>query len=177
MRQSTQPNPVDKISTFDKIEEQNCYFVTSTLKLIVMSLCTFGWYEVYWFFKNWILIRQRGRKCYPIGRAILTPFFCYSCFHEIQKSARSCNLKLKFPIVIIAISYFVSSTLFLLPDLYSYLSYLSPLPLIQVNRVARAVNKCRSPNFINNKFTKWDWLTVILGSGLTFTVIISNSIK
>jgi hypothetical protein len=34
-------------------------FTASTFKLVLMSLCTFGLYEVYWFYKNWVCIKKR----------------------------------------------------------------------------------------------------------------------
>ena len=39
------------------------FFTTSPLKLIVMSICTMGIYDLYWFYKNWKLVRERtGQK-------------------------------------------------------------------------------------------------------------------
>jgi len=35
------------------------YFAVSPLKLVVMSICTMGIYELYWFYKNWVLIKER----------------------------------------------------------------------------------------------------------------------
>ncbi len=35
------------------------FFPASRTKLLVMSLCTFGLYEYYWFYKNWKLVRDR----------------------------------------------------------------------------------------------------------------------
>ncbi len=37
------------------------FFTTSTLKLTLMSICTFGIYELYWFYKNWVLIKEGTR--------------------------------------------------------------------------------------------------------------------
>jgi len=35
------------------------FFTTSTLKFVVMSICTFGLYELYWFYKNWVQVKAR----------------------------------------------------------------------------------------------------------------------
>jgi len=32
------------------------FFTPSTLKFVLMSVCTFGIYELYWFYKNWTLM-------------------------------------------------------------------------------------------------------------------------
>ena len=41
----------------DEIESP-IFFPVSTLKLILMSIVTFGSYEIYWFYKNWKLLNQ-----------------------------------------------------------------------------------------------------------------------
>ena len=35
------------------------FFAVSLLKLTVLSLCTFGVYELFWFYRNWRLIKLR----------------------------------------------------------------------------------------------------------------------
>ena len=42
-------------------KEQPSCFSVSLLKLTVMSIVTFGIYELYWFYKNWNLINQREK--------------------------------------------------------------------------------------------------------------------
>jgi hypothetical protein len=42
-------------------DSQAPYFAVSLLKLTVMSVCTFGIYELYWFYKNWRLIMEREK--------------------------------------------------------------------------------------------------------------------
>ena len=34
------------------------YFAVSPLKLVVMSVCTMGGYELYWFYRNWVLVKN-----------------------------------------------------------------------------------------------------------------------
>jgi len=70
------------------------YFPVSKLKLILMSLCTLGLYELYWFYKNWKLIKTRtGQNQSPFWRAFFSIIFCYQLFKHIQVSADSkgCN--------------------------------------------------------------------------------------
>lgn len=35
---------------------QPYYVAVSSTKLVVMSLCTFSLYELYWFYENWVLV-------------------------------------------------------------------------------------------------------------------------
>ena len=51
---------------------QPAFFAVSPLKLIVMSTATLGIYELYWFYKNWKLIKQRTESnIMPFWRAFL----------------------------------------------------------------------------------------------------------
>src|SRR5215471_12386752 len=61
------------------------FFPASMTKVLVLSLCTLGFYEYYWFYKNWRLIRDRGEDVSPVWRTIFTLFFCYSLFDRVRK--------------------------------------------------------------------------------------------
>ncbi|HEY8086152.1 MAG TPA: hypothetical protein VIE69_11195, partial [Methylophilaceae bacterium] len=65
------------------------YFTVSTRKLILMCLCTFSLYEIYWFYKNWTAIKQhyKGSKIMPAARSLFAPIWAYSCFKQIKNSA------------------------------------------------------------------------------------------
>ena len=70
------------------------FFPVSPLKLIVLSVCTFGFYEFYWFYRNWCLIKERedslsmrigfrSLNMWPFWRALFSVLFCYSCFGNV----------------------------------------------------------------------------------------------
>ena len=72
---------------------QPIFFPVSSLKLVVMCIVTFGIYEVYWFYKNWKLIKQRtASDIMPFWRAFFAVLFCYSCFKRIEEAATSRGL-------------------------------------------------------------------------------------
>ena len=51
---------------------------------------TLGIYELYWFYKNWKLIKQRTESnIMPFWRAFFGVIFCYSCFREVKEVATS----------------------------------------------------------------------------------------
>ena len=78
------------------------YFPVSPLKLIVLSVCTFGLYKFYWFYKNWCLIKERESSLsmqigfrdsgiMPFWRALFTVLYCYHAsrtFGQQHKSVR-----------------------------------------------------------------------------------------
>jgi hypothetical protein len=39
-----------------------CFFAVSPLKLVVLSVCTLGFYQVYWFYKHWVLTPDHDKN-------------------------------------------------------------------------------------------------------------------
>ena len=64
---------------------QTPFFAVSLLKLAVLSTCTCGLYELYWFWRNWNRIRVNGEpEITPSLRAFFGIFYCYPCFIRIK---------------------------------------------------------------------------------------------
>ncbi|GLK89372.1 MFS transporter permease [Pseudomonas turukhanskensis] len=62
------------------------FFVTSTRKLCVLYLCTFGYYTLYWSFKQWFSQRRSaGYKVLPAARGLFYIFFVHSLSALISK--------------------------------------------------------------------------------------------
>jgi hypothetical protein len=149
------------------------YFTSSTLKLALMSICTGGLYELYWFYKNWVLIKKRTEQnIMPFWRAFFAPFWAYSCFKHIKTSADENNIEESLSIGILAFLYFVLQTLWRLPDPYWLVSFFSFTFLIPVNSAALKVNKRLLADFTNNeKFTGWNWAGLVF-CGLLFALVL-----
>jgi hypothetical protein len=142
------------------------YFTPSTSKLVVMSLCTFGLYNLYWFYKNWLILKNAGKECSPFWRTFFASIFAYSCFKSIyMKDAQIRNKAYKdFPVIFLSVAYFILCATWRLPSQYGLIGFLSFLPIIMVNRAALAINQMQFPGFVsNNKFSKWNWLAIVLG--------------
>jgi hypothetical protein len=53
-------------------EEKLQFFTTTIRKLIILSICTFNIYSLYWFYKHWQAQKLgAGVNCKPVLRAIL----------------------------------------------------------------------------------------------------------
>jgi hypothetical protein len=48
-----QEEPVLPPETVAQRMSRPIYFPVSTLKLVVLATCTFGLYEIYWFYRHW----------------------------------------------------------------------------------------------------------------------------
>ena len=160
--------PESSVELIEEITTEASYFSTSTLKLAVMSICTFGLYDLYWFYKNWELIKaQTGENIMPFWRAFFAPFWAYSCFNHIKASANDADVPESLPVGLLAIVYFAIQALWRVPDPYWLISYLSFAPLIPANTLAVRINLKQNPNFTNNtRFSGWNWCGVVLGGSV-----------
>jgi hypothetical protein len=68
------------------------FYVVSKDKLIIMSFLTFGYYFIYWNYKNWKTYRTAtGERIWPVARTIFGLFFIYSLYIKIDRRLRIAN--------------------------------------------------------------------------------------
>jgi len=150
----------------ESISGEPIYFAVSPLKLVVMSICTVGTYELYWFYKNWVLIKEReDADIMPFWRAFFGYFFCYSCFLRIQGTGKSLNLGKSIAPLALALLWITVWLLYLLPGLYCFLSSFSVLVLLPVQAVANNINEALCPEHNpNRRFTGWNIACIVVGA-------------
>ena len=152
------------ISPADTAETSAPFFAVSTTKLVVLSFCTLGIYQLYWFYQNWRLIKRRTREnIMPVWRAIFGIFFCYSLFsrvrnHDPQSSAA------KLDAGPLAAGWIVLGILARLPEPYWMITFLSVFVLLPVQGAINSINRQEAPDSDpNSRFSAWNWLAVVLG--------------
>jgi TPR repeat protein len=163
--------PVGSVDPDVRQPNEAYFFTTSSLKLALMSVCTFGIYELYWFYKNWALIKGRtGERIMPFWRAFFAPLWAYSCFKTIKASAGENHIQESLSIGLLAFSYFILQAFWLLSGPFGLIGFFSFTLLIPANSVAIKINNELCMEFSNNdKFTGWNWVGLIFG-GLLFTL-------
>ena len=141
------------------------FFAVSIRKLVVLSFCTFGLYEIYWFFKNWQLIKAReGINISPAPRAIFAVFYCYQCFRRIRDFQARASDDSKLAAGRLAFGWIVTTLLHKLPGAYWMISLLAFMFIIPVQMYANEINATNSPGYIrNNRLTGWNWVAVVIG--------------
>jgi hypothetical protein len=146
--------------------DQPSCFPVSLLKLTVMSIATLGIYELYWFYKNWNLIKQREKiKMAPFWRAFFAYLFCYQCFSDIRAQAASLGLRQSLPAGPLAVGWIITSLLWKLPDPYWFVSFFSFVFILPVQALANRVNaRITSDYDPNQEFTGWNWAGVVVGA-------------
>jgi hypothetical protein len=152
------------------------FFAVSLLKLVVLSTCTFGLYELYWFWRNWNLIRVSGEsEITPSLRTFFLLFYCYPCFIRIKLTGISRDVIPAPPIGILAICYLLIGFSWKLPEplwLICFLKVAFLLPIQSyVNRINTAVLPGHDPN---SRFSVWNWIAVIVGGLLLILAVIGS---
>jgi hypothetical protein len=81
----------------EKQVTETSFFPVSEGKLMTMYILSFGFYGIYWFYKNWKLQQKTmDKKIYPLLRAIFAIFFAHSLFRRIKQQAVHLDKKHKF---------------------------------------------------------------------------------
>ena len=149
------------------------FFLVSRTKFIVMCLATFGLYEIYWFYKNWKLVKDYGRSdIWPIARAIFALFFTHSLLRDIQLSAAEAGIRSRFSVQPAAWGFIILSLLHRLPDPFSLVSLFAFVPLIAVQDTINDVHERIAPNADrNSSFGAGNWVAIVLGLAFWALVI------
>jgi hypothetical protein len=140
------------------------FFPASGTKVVVLSFCTFGLYQYYWFYKNWRMVRdQTNGGISPFLRAFGAVFFCYS----LNKRIREHNSDLPASSLAagpLAAVWIVLSLLCKLPEPYWLVSFLAIFVLVPVQRAINSINAVVAPaHEPNSQFSAWNWVAVALG--------------
>ena len=152
------------------------YFAVSLTKLAVMSICTMGIYELYWFYRNWRLIKDReGLDIRPFWRVFFAYFYCYQCFDHIRAHALRLGLPTSMEMGPLAAAWIIITILWKLPDPYWLVTMLGFLPMLPVQSLANRINTEENPeHHRNSRFTGWNIAMVIIGGLLLILTVIGT---
>lgn len=156
------------------------FFAVSVRKLVLMSLCTFGLYQVYWFYKNWRRVQERGEhNIMPVMRAIFGIFFCYAFFKRVRDyehpNVSSASLPAG-PLALVWIILQFSASWPKAPTILSLLTTISVFCLVPVQVRINQINGDVAPDHDpNGTFKGWNWFGLIFG-GLMFVMAILGSL-
>lgn len=150
-----------------EIPESGYFFSPSSIKLLILSICTFSFYELYWFYKNWDIIKKRNKSnISPFWRSFFAPIWAYSLFKNIRSEALHNGLAFPsiFPLTFI---YVLLSFTWRLDDPYWLVSMLGVFPIIVVNSTAFSINKKLDKETAGGaELSSWNWFGILVGFGL-----------
>jgi hypothetical protein len=144
------------------------FFPVSIAKFAVLSVCSLGIYNLYWFYRNWQLVRAREHSdISPFWRATFAYFFCYAMFKQIRDHDRQSGGTGALPAGALATGWIVLTLLWQMPDRYWLAALLSFAFMLPAQIVANRINSVAAPNHDRNtRFTGWNWLTVVIGGAI-----------
>ena len=155
------------------------FFAVSVVKLAALTMCTIGLYEIFWFYKNWKLIRSReGSNIIPVLRALFAVFFCYSLFKRLR--AEGIKLGVAPPLAAgpLAAAWIVCSLLANLPGAFGFVGLAAFAVLLSVQSHVNRINAAAAPNHDRNaKFSALNWVVVFFGAcfwGLAIIGLLSS---
>jgi len=148
-------------------------YVISISKLIILSVATFGIYNIYWFYKHFKSFKDEDSwKVSPLLRAIFATLCSYSLFKRVSKKVDKLDGSMGFNPRGLAIFYF---TLYLIPgwiESYWWVSLFAFLPLIPVQKAVNFYWKKKyHDKIMPSRFGGWNWIWMIAGGILIFSAL------
>jgi hypothetical protein len=152
------------------------FFAVSLLKLTVLSVCTLGIYELYWFYRNWQFIRVRDQcDISPFWRAFFSVLFCYPCFVRIKLAGAVGNAGPAPPFGVLAILWVLFELAWRLPNPLGLLSFLSVGFLLPIQAYVNRINAVNAPMCSpNSRFTPWNWIAVVFGGPVAALAVVGS---
>ena len=150
-------NEICCINMHGKHDEEKIQYVQyeslSLIKIIFMTIFTFGFYPFMWFYKQWTANKIiYSRYIHPLWRALFCFFTCIELFPLINKRL-STNKKQYNSSLLIAIFMFSIITSQIKDNLW-YINLLSLLPILIIQRKINIFNKINNIQLKNN----WNWI-------------------
>jgi hypothetical protein len=160
------------------IQQLEPYFTVGQLKFSLMSIATFGIYKLYWFYRNWAVIRRNTNATLsPFWRAFFSPLWSYSMGTRLAEHGRLLNVPISTSFASLAAAYFVMQALWRLPDPYWLISLLSFVPLIPFDSAARRLNgdgQLAIPT--HGRYSGWNIALLVIGFLFLALVVIGLSL-
>lgn len=141
------------------------WFSVSPLKLVVMCTVTLQLYGVFWFYKQWTLVRDREHSSiWPAARAIFPVFFIWSLYNKVRDSEVGPGPRLNAGGM--AAAWIVLTLMWKAPDPYWWIAMAAPIFLIPMQNAMNATNRVITPNHEkNDRFTWLNWVGIVVGLG------------
>jgi len=157
-------------------DTNNAYYVVGSLKLALLSMCTLGLFDLYWFYRNWKTIKTNlDLNIMPFWRAFFSPLWGWSLATHINSEADSLDASPAISAFIFGSLYFVLSVLWRVPDPYWLVSTFTFVPILLLQNTVHSLNGAYGTVDASLfRFNIWNWMGVVIG-GAFFTLIVIAS--
>lgn len=151
------------------------FFAVSLTKLAVMSVCTFGYYQIYWFYRNWHYIRALGKpEISAVRRAVFGIIFCYPCLSQIRKTGIARGITSPPIPAVLTLGWTLTSLSGLFGGIFFLISLASFVFLLPVQTYVTRINAAKGKIKDNNgRFGLWNAVFIFFG-GLLLLAMLSS---
>lgn len=152
------------------------FFPVSTGKFVAMSLCTFGIYELYWYYKNWERVRARtGETLSPFWRAFFAPLWSFSLFRRVREYQDDGTSPISWSPGLLGTIYLVLIVSWRLPDPWWLVSLGTFVPILPVLNTTQAINaRTTASESLNESVTGGNVVILVLGGLLLLFGVIGT---
>ena len=141
------------------------WFPVATHKFIVLSVCTFSAYQLYWFYQNWKRIRNASREqLNPFWRAFFAPVWVIPLLQRIRHSAEAMGSPVRWNAAVLGLLFITLTACSMLPDPWWLLTFGSVVTLVPAVQTAKTVNEAaKNPEGSNSRYSTPNLITIVLG--------------
>ncbi len=148
-------------------------FEVARIKLALLSIATFNFYQIYWCYRHWKVLRDRsGDDVSPIFRSIFAPLFLGSLADRVRQKQIFHDIETSFQPNILWGSYFLLNVAGWLPEPYWIIAMLSFIPLLVVQKEANRLHRHLGFPVANRNFGIAGVVLLILGAVLWFFALL-----
>jgi hypothetical protein len=149
------------------------FFSVSVRKLIVMHVVTLGMYQLYWFYRHWIAVRNFNQiYISPAVRTLLSVIFAFNLFKRILDSSNFTRASSIGLAAVLGTFLLATSIAMYLPPQYFFIATLALLPTLPVQMLANRANNSVDPTHaVNSKFSILNWIAIAIGGILLLLVL------
>ena len=155
-------------------ERQTPFFAVSTHKFVVMSIVTFGLYDVYWAYRHWKRFVEHGDVLSPFWRAFFAPITNYELVARVRSRARDDGIEVGWIPALMATLYLVLNVTWRLPDPWWLISLLCFVPLIPVQQTIDRVNARHVAELPNRGYSGANAFGIVIGGIVLILVLVGT---
>jgi hypothetical protein len=150
------------------------FFQVAPWKLVLMIFATLGFYQIFWLYQHWRLVKTRDRSdIWPVPRAIFSVFFCYSLFKRVRDDGVARQLSGPPAAGALATAWILCSIAWRLPGSVAFLGMISWVVVVPIQAYANRINAQAAPNAPRNDRLTWlNWIAVGLAAIFWILVVV-----
>jgi hypothetical protein len=158
------------------------FFPVSPVKLCLLTLASFGLYEIFWFYKSWQLVKAREQSdIRPFWRGFFAVFYIHQLAETIKRDCARYGVEPKSPLTTHAVLWIcltiggnIASRLTDGP--LWLLSLIAVVPLMVIQKTVNELNRQAAPHHDpNTRFSVLNIVGIVFGLILLLLAIIGST--